>query len=108
VFDEMARRFPCRRVRGTGVRRRELSPYIGHVLVGARPEETSARAPSATAEGLRRSPLDHRERLARSGRRPPRPVFYNPGTSTYFWVVANRKSEARRGKVRLVELASAA
>ena len=33
----------------------------------------------------------------------PDQLFYNTGISTYFWVVTNRKSEARRGKVQLVD-----
>src|SRR5204862_3656286 len=33
----------------------------------------------------------------------PDPLFYNTGISTYFWVVTNRKSAERRGKVQLVD-----
>jgi type I restriction enzyme M protein len=33
----------------------------------------------------------------------PDQLFYNTGISTYFWVVTNRKSPARRGKVQLVD-----
>jgi type I restriction enzyme M protein len=33
----------------------------------------------------------------------PDQLFYNTGISTYFWVVTNRKSEARRGTVQLVD-----
>ena len=33
----------------------------------------------------------------------PDNLFYNTGISTYFWIVTNRKSEARRGKVQLVD-----
>jgi type I restriction enzyme M protein len=33
----------------------------------------------------------------------PDQIFYNTGISTYFWVVTNRKSEERRGKVQLVD-----
>jgi type I restriction enzyme M protein len=33
----------------------------------------------------------------------PDQLFYNTGISTYFWIVTNRKSEARRGKVQLVD-----
>jgi type I restriction enzyme M protein len=33
----------------------------------------------------------------------PDQLFYNTGISTYFWVVTNRKSEGRRGKVQLVD-----
>ena len=32
----------------------------------------------------------------------PDQLFYNTGISTYFWIVTNRKSPARRGKVQLV------
>ena len=48
-------------------------------------------------------PLDHRERLARSHRRPARPAFYNTGISTYFWIVTNRKSAEPQGKVQLID-----
>jgi type I restriction enzyme M protein len=33
----------------------------------------------------------------------PDQLFYNTGISTYFWVVTNRKSPQRRGKVQLVD-----
>src|SRR4051794_25957285 len=33
----------------------------------------------------------------------PEQLFYNTGISTYFWVVTNRKSPERRGKVQLVD-----
>jgi type I restriction enzyme M protein len=33
----------------------------------------------------------------------PDQLFYNTGISTYFWIVTNRKSPARRGKVQLVD-----
>jgi type I restriction enzyme M protein len=33
----------------------------------------------------------------------PDQLFYNTGISTYFWVVTNRKSPERRGKVQLVD-----
>src|SRR5207244_3775870 len=33
----------------------------------------------------------------------PDQLFYNTGISTYFWVVTNRKSPARRGKIQLVD-----
>jgi type I restriction enzyme M protein len=33
----------------------------------------------------------------------PDQLFYNTGISTYFWVVTNRKSPARQGKVQLVD-----
>jgi len=33
----------------------------------------------------------------------PDQLFYNTGISTYFWIVANRKDPARRGKVQLVD-----
>jgi type I restriction enzyme M protein len=33
----------------------------------------------------------------------PDQLFYNTGISTYFWVVTNRKSKRRRGKVQLVD-----
>jgi type I restriction enzyme M protein len=33
----------------------------------------------------------------------PDQLFYNTGISTYFWIVTNRKSEERRGKVQLVD-----
>jgi type I restriction enzyme M protein len=33
----------------------------------------------------------------------PDQLFYNTGISTYFWVVTNRKSPARRGKIQLID-----
>ena len=33
----------------------------------------------------------------------PDQLFYNTGISTYFWIVTNRKSTHRRGKVQLVD-----
>ena len=33
----------------------------------------------------------------------PDQLFYNTGISTYFWVVTNRKTPERRGKVQLVD-----
>ena len=33
----------------------------------------------------------------------PDQLFYNTGISTYFWVVTNRKTPSRRGKVQLVD-----
>ena len=33
----------------------------------------------------------------------PDNLFYNTAISTYFWIVTNRKSEERRGKVQLVD-----
>ncbi len=30
-------------------------------------------------------------------------LFYNTGISTYFWIVTNRKSKERRGKVQLID-----
>jgi type I restriction enzyme M protein len=33
----------------------------------------------------------------------PDQLFYNTGISTYFWIVSNRKSAERRGKVQLVD-----
>ena len=30
-------------------------------------------------------------------------MFYNTGISTYVWIVSNRKPEARRGKVQLID-----
>jgi len=34
----------------------------------------------------------------------PDQLFYNTGISTYFWIVTNRKSPARRGKVQLIDV----
>ena len=33
----------------------------------------------------------------------PEQLFYNTGISTYFWVLSNRKSPERKGKVALVD-----
>lgn len=33
----------------------------------------------------------------------PTDMFYNTGISTYVWIVSNRKSEQRRGKVQLID-----
>ena len=33
----------------------------------------------------------------------PDNLFYNTGISTYFWIVTNRKSAERRGKVQLID-----
>jgi len=33
----------------------------------------------------------------------PEQMFYNTGIATYFWIVTNRKSPERRGKVQLVD-----
>ncbi|MEJ6722199.1 N-6 DNA methylase, partial [Ilumatobacter sp.] len=33
----------------------------------------------------------------------PDQLFYNTGISTYFWIVTNRKSSKRRGKVQLID-----
>ncbi len=33
----------------------------------------------------------------------PKDMFYNTGISTYVWVLTNRKSEERRGKVQLID-----
>jgi type I restriction enzyme M protein len=33
----------------------------------------------------------------------PDQLFYNTGISTYFWIVTNRKSEERQGKVQLID-----
>ena len=33
----------------------------------------------------------------------PLNIFYNTGIATYIWVLANRKAEARRGKVQLID-----
>ena len=33
----------------------------------------------------------------------PDQLFYNTGISTYFWIVTNRKSSNRRGKVQLID-----
>jgi len=36
----------------------------------------------------------------------PNDMFYNTGISTYFWVLTNRKSRQRRGKVQLIDATS--
>lgn len=36
----------------------------------------------------------------------PDNLFYNTGISTYFWIVSNRKSKERQGKVQLVDVRS--
>jgi len=36
----------------------------------------------------------------------PEQLFYNTGIATYVWVVTNRKSPARRGKVQLIDATS--
>ena len=36
----------------------------------------------------------------------PDQLFYNTGISTYVWIVTNRKSEERRGKVQLINAAT--
>ena len=36
----------------------------------------------------------------------PVDMFYNTGISTYVWIVSNRKPEARRGKVQLIDAGS--
>ena len=33
----------------------------------------------------------------------PDQLFYNTGINTYFWVITNRKSEQRRGKIQLID-----
>jgi type I restriction enzyme M protein len=33
----------------------------------------------------------------------PLNIFYNTGIATYIWVLANKKAEARRGKVQLID-----
>ncbi len=33
----------------------------------------------------------------------PDQLFYNTGISTYFWIVTNRKSPARQGKIQLID-----
>jgi len=33
----------------------------------------------------------------------PTDMFYNTGISTYVWIISNRKPEARRGKVQLID-----
>lgn len=36
----------------------------------------------------------------------PENIFYNTGIATYIWVLSNKKSESRRGKVQLIDAAS--
>jgi type I restriction enzyme M protein len=36
----------------------------------------------------------------------PEQVFYNTGIATYVWVLSNRKTKARRGKVQLIDATS--
>lgn len=36
----------------------------------------------------------------------PTDMFFNTGISTYVWIISNRKSEARRGKVQLIDASS--
>ncbi len=36
----------------------------------------------------------------------PEQLFYNTGISTYVWVLTNRKTDARKGKVQLIDAAS--
>ena len=36
----------------------------------------------------------------------PTDMFYNTGISTYVWILSNRKPEARRGKVQLIDASS--
>nr|WP_086494246.1 class I SAM-dependent DNA methyltransferase [Novosphingobium panipatense] len=36
----------------------------------------------------------------------PTDMFYNTGIATYVWVISNRKPEARRGKVQLIDASS--
>ena len=38
--------------------------------------------------------------------RLPNHLFFNTGITTYFWIVTNRKSEQRKGKVQLIDGAS--
>ena len=38
----------------------------------------------------------------------PDQLFYNTGISTYFWVLTNRKADARKGKVALIDARGAA
>ena len=33
----------------------------------------------------------------------PQGIFYNTGIATYIWVLANKKAQARRGKVQLID-----
>ena len=36
----------------------------------------------------------------------PEQLFYNTGIATYVWVVTNRKAQARKGKVQLIDATS--
>lgn len=36
----------------------------------------------------------------------PTDMFFNTGISTYVWIISNRKSEVRRGKVQLIDASS--
>jgi type I restriction enzyme M protein len=36
----------------------------------------------------------------------PTDMFYNTGINTYVWIISNRKPEARRGKVQLIDASS--
>jgi type I restriction enzyme M protein len=36
----------------------------------------------------------------------PTDMFYNTGISTYVWIISNRKPEARKGKVQLIDASS--
>jgi type I restriction enzyme M protein len=36
----------------------------------------------------------------------PTDMFYNTGISTYIWILSNRKPEARKGKVQLIDASS--
>lgn len=36
----------------------------------------------------------------------PTDMFYNTGISTYVWIISNRKPEARRGKIQLIDASS--
>jgi type I restriction enzyme M protein len=36
----------------------------------------------------------------------PTDMFYNTGISTYVWIVSNRKAEARKGKIQLIDASS--
>ena len=35
--------------------------------------------------------------------RLPDQLFFNTGITTYFWIVTNKKSEIRKGKVQLID-----
>jgi len=37
----------------------------------------------------------------------PNNIFYNTGISTYVWILTNRKSDARKGKVQLIDASQA-